>query len=315
MVLVLLAIAGCQASVGRAAQVRGRQQLEQADRFLEQGLLDSALAAFGLALEENPKLVDAHVGMGDIYRHRHEYDRAEAAYERATIVAPQSFDAHYYLALTRQLMGRLPEAVRVYLRALTINPNSYDANQNLAGAYLQLGLPAEAVAYATRATNLNPSSQGGWSNLATAHKLLGQYDQAVAAYREAIELGEPLEPIVVGLADAHIRLGHYEQAVSVLQAHLRIQESTMAHERLAFAFFKMRQFAKAMASYRDVLAMDQNDTAALNGLGACLMTMYIQSDRRDKTPHDEALQAWRTSLRLRPNQSRIIELISRYERL
>lgn len=292
-----------------------KQHLNDAQEFLTQGLSDAALAAFGLALEENPRLIEAHMGIGDIYLNRNQPELAEKRFDIATRLDPSNFDAHYGLALAKQLLGKVQEAIRVYLRALTINPNSVEVNQNLAGAYLQLGRPESAIPYAERATTLDPESAAGWSNLAAANALMENYEQAIDAYRQAVELGEDQEPIVVGLADAHIKLGHFDRAMVVLESYLLSGPSAGAYERLGYAQFKMRRFEDSLASYQAALAIDENDTAALNGLGASLMTVYIKSSRRDKQLHQDAIDAWRKSVRLRADQPRIIDLISRYERL
>ncbi|MCC7204200.1 MAG: tetratricopeptide repeat protein, partial [Phycisphaeraceae bacterium] len=186
----------------------------------------------------------------------------------------------------------------------------------LAGAYLQLGRAAEAIPYAKKATELEPSNQAGWSNLAAAYSLTSQFDKAIEAYRQAVELGSPQEPIILGLADAHIRLGHYDRAIETLRNFtLQNKPSGTAYERLAFAQFKLRHFDEALSSYQASLSINEKDTAALNGLGACLMTLYIQGNRIDKTLHRDALEAWRKSLRYHPQQPKIIDLISRYQRL
>lgn len=305
-----LTLGGCQTGSSRA-----RAHVEQGKELLEKGLTESALAAFTLAIEENPRLTEAHMGVGDVHRQRGDYEAASRAYEQATRLQPNSFDAHYYLGLMQQFLGRLSEAVRSYLRALTINPDDFDANKNLASAYLQLGRPSDALPYAERAVYINPQSQVAWANLAATQSLLNQYDKAVDSYRQATELGEYAEPVLLGLADAHIRLGNYERAMITLESLIRTQASATAYERLGYAQFKLRRFTESLASFRSAVELDPNDPASLNGLGVCLMTLYIQGGRTDLTQRDDALDAWRKSLQIKPDQPRILDLLSRYQRL
>ena len=305
---------GCQfGSKVRLAQAN--VHLDLGKTYYEQGLEEKALEEFNRALEENPLLMEAHMGMGDVHRGRKDYQTAGVAYERAAELAPTSFHAHYYLGLMKQLVGDLAAAVRVYLRALTINPDSFEANQNLASAYLQLGKPGNAIHYAKRATQLRGQSQAAWSNLAAAYSLMGRYGRAVDAYREAVELGEMAAPVLLGLADAHIRLKHYDRAAVVLRTLIRREPSATAYERVGYAQFKLHRFDDALTSYRAALSIDNRDPAALNGLGACLMTLYIQGGRRVTAQRNEALNSWRRSVQVRPNQSRIIDLIARYQRI
>ena len=312
LALAMVLVAACQSPwPGSAA---GRQHLGQANQYLQEGLTDSALASFGLALEENPKLVEAHLGTARLYQERGKYNQAMRSYRRATELEPGSFDAHFGLGLMKQLIGQVHNAVSIYLRALAIDPDSFQANHHLAGAYLQLNRAPEAIAFARRATELNQQDQGTWANLATAYSLTGNHEQAVDAYRRAVELGEPAEPILLGLADSHIRLHRYERAVVVLNNQIRRSAGPIAYERLGYAQFKLRRFDGALDSFRLALSFDQDDTAALNGLGACLMTLYLQSDRAAKSQRDGALAAWRRSIQLRPDQPYIIDLLARYQR-
>ncbi len=294
---------------------RINQLLIEAEEHLEEGLTDSALAKFGLALEENPKLIEAQMGMGNIWRQRGDYTKAKLAFESATRIDPNDFDARYYLGHMQHLLGEIENAIRTYLQALAIDPDSHVANRDLAAAYLQSGRPGDALTYARKATELNPDSQESWSNLAACYSLLGDYDMAVDAYRQAAELGPLAEPVLLGLADAHIRLGNYTRAINTLDALLRESPSATAYERLGFAQFKMREFEIALRNFRRALKLNEQDTAALNGVGVSLMTLYIEGDRTNPYQRDQALDAWRQSLKVRPDQPRIVDLLYRYSKI
>ena len=314
LVVAAVTLSGCQFEQ-MMKQRAANKHVEQARQYLRKGLSDSALASFGQALEENPYITEAHMGMGDIYRDYGDYELASRAYERATDVDPTNFDAHYYLALMRQLLGQVQEAIATYLRALAINPRSFEANRDIASAYLQAGQTALAVRYAERATELDPNSQEAWTNLAAAYSLQGRYEDAVDAFRQAAEQGELDDRVLLGLADAHIRLGNYARAINVLNSLIRREPSSTAYERLGYARFKQREFRTALKHFRTALTLDENDTAALNGVGVCLMTLYVQGGRENTLQRDEAVEVWRKSVKLRPDQPRIADLISRYERM
>ncbi len=311
MLLVVMAGAGCAiAEAERAA--RADYHLTRARLYMEYELPETALLQFELALDQNPKLVEALLGLGDFYRYEGELDRAAELYRKAVRLRPKSFDAQHSLGLVRQLEGQLAKAVARYLRALVIRPDSFVANHHLAGAYLQMGEPGEARVYAERAVELDPESQAAWATVGTAYSMLGMPEDAVNAYRQAVELGEMAEPVLLGLADAHLRLGHFEQAVVVLESLEAESPSVTLYERLGLARFKMRRYGDALASYRRALAIDGDDVASLNGLGVCLMTLYLQSGRAEQAYHDEALDAWRRSIQHQPGQARIVGLLMRY---
>ena len=307
----MLLSAGCQ-SVAKKSEDGGRP-LERARFYLDKGLTYAALAAFGLAIEENPKLTEGHLGMGKIYLDRGNYHLAGNAYETAATLDRNSFDAHYFLGLVYQVTDRLEEAIPMYLRALVIRPDSFDANHHLGGAYLQLGRPAAAAPYVDRAAELMPESQTAWANLAATYSLMDYYEQALEAYRIANELGELQPPILLGMAYALIKLEQYERATNVLRTLNRHEPSVLAFERLGYCQFKLYRFEDALASFHSALELEESDTASLNGLGVCHMTLYLQSGKSDRAHRRDAMGAWRKSVSLHPDQPRIIDLITRYQ--
>lgn len=317
MVLLALPVVfvGCQSTPEKASEAAIRQHLSRAQSYLDVGMLDSALAEFGLALEENPTLVEGHMGMGRVFMQRQDYALAANAFQRVVALDPGNFEGYYQLGLSQQLLGKLDEAVRAYLRALLLKPESPQANYNLASAYLQLGRADAALPYAVRSTLLAPDNQQAWANLAAARSLLGEYEQAIEAYRQAVELGEQHPQLMLGLADAHLKLGRYEQAMAVLQSLLQSQPNATAYERLGYALFKLRRMDEALSAYRQALGVNPQEIGALNGIGAVLMTRYIQSGLVEKQLRDEALENWRKSVMISAEQPRIVDLISRYQLL
>ena len=84
---------------------------------------------------------------------------------------------------------------------------------------------------------------------------------------------------------------------------------------MAYAHFKLLDFEQALTHYEHAVALDPNQTAGLNGVGAALMTLYIQDGRERTDQRDRAIAAWRKSIQLEPDQPRIVDLLSRYSRL
>lgn len=296
------------------AEARAEERVDVAEQLLDQGRIDAALAEFGMALEDNPDLIEAHMGMGDIYRELDQPQIALGAYRRAVNLDEQNADAHYGVGLMSQLLGNLNDAIESYLQTLVLDPSRLDANRDLGTAYVMAGRPDFAIEYAKRATELDPEDQAGWFNLAAVYNLLGDYEEALRCYRMATELGTLDVPVLLGLADTHLKLGNYQRAANTLQSVIRASPTATAYERLGFAEFRRRDFPAALAYYRQAVELNPNESAAYNGIGAVLVTYYIQGERRDRAQLEDALNAWRTSLRIRPDQPRIVELLGRYQR-
>lgn len=298
--------------VSEEAQAKAIELTEKGTELKSEGFTAQALNAFTAAIEENPQLTEAHLGIGSIFRERGLYDKADTAYRKAVVSDPNNFDARYLLGLTNQLKGDLKRAISSYKRALMIDKDSYEANRDMGSAILQSGRPGDAIAFAKRAVEINPDSQAGWANLAAAYSLTGDFKNAVQAYRQTLELGDAEIPVLLGLADAHIRLGNFQRAENVLHAIEREGGDPIARERMGLVLFKQSKFEQAAESYRSVLSDDPRDTASINGLGISLMAMYLRDGEEDDNLRVEALSLWRASLALRPEQRNLIDLISRY---
>jgi len=292
----------------------GRVLLAEAEEEMARGDLESAFALFSAALSENPDLVSAHLGLGEVLRRQGDYGAAEEAYGRAAELDPRSFDAHYFQGLMLHLLGRVGEAITSYRRALVIEPADHAANLNLATAYLQYGSPPEALPFARTAAEMRPEDGPTRVNLGTVLAALDRHEEAVREYERALELVEPTPPIILNLAESLRRLERYDEMATALEAAIRLEPTTAAWERLGFAYFQQRRFDDSIRAYEAALDLDGAYSPAMNGLGVNLLHRYLRSGRKDVAARRDAVAWLRRSLRTRPDQPRIADLLSRYGR-
>ena len=311
LAFIIMSLQGCASSKAPSVQ----EITQQGMAFMEEGLAGSALAAFEKALKSDPTYVPAHVGLGSVYQVYGDFELALRYFEQAIELDPSAYEPRYRYGWVKHLTGNLDEAIENYKKALIISPNHFEPNFQLGGAYLQKGRLTDALPYAKRATELNSTNQTAWANLATTYGALERYADAVNAYRQAIELGELSEHILMGLANAHIKLGHYPQAANALNSLIGRRPSVTAYRKIGYVNFKMRRFKEAAASFQEALARGGEEVTSLNGVGVSLMAHYLYGGRDEIDQRNLALQAWRRSLRLRPKQPFIIDLLTRYQRL
>jgi len=318
LTLVAVVLPACKSTEEADRQARIDELMRRAGEYREQGLEDSAFAMFGQALIENPRIVDAHMGIGDIYKERGDYDRASVRFELAAALEPTNYDAHYNLGVCKHVLGDLPFAIRSYQRALNLQPDSAEANRDIASAYLQDNRAGLALTYAQRAVELDGESFGAWANLGFIFARSERYAEAVDAFRSASEFAtqeDDIEPVLLGLADAHIQQANYNRAMNTLNTLVATRPSSTAFERMGVAQFKQRQYEEALRSFRRAVELDNTDTAALNGMGVAYMTLYIEGGRSNTWQRDQALDAWARSLELVPNQRQIVDLVTRYRNI
>lgn len=318
---------GCGNSSGGSSQ---RRDTEIADIQSEnlaisgeaaaaRGDKEAALQLFARAIEANPRFVRAHMGMGDVYRVDGNYSKAEQSYRTAAQIEPANFEAQYFHGLMLHVLNRVTEAVAAYLRALALRPDDPQANLNLATAYYQLGEAAQAVPYGEASVRLNPKSGAARMNLGAIYASLGRDREALSEYQQASELMELTPALMNNLAEAYGKLGRFEEMRNTLLELIKKRPTAQAYERLGYASFKLGRtqptmYAAAMANFEKAIQTDPEYFPALNGLGVCMLNLWLESDRKDGAAKDKGLDCLRRSMQLNADQPRILELLSRYGR-
>jgi len=315
---VVVALPACKWSPIRngttaTREVRAAEYVDQAETMLNEGRTDEALFVLARAIEKNPRLTVAHLKMGEIHKGSGDYSAAAEAYGDAADLEPRNFDAQYNHGLMLQLVNRLTDSVRAYLRALAVRPEDFDANFNLATAYLQLNESRQSLTYARQAVRLSPQSGPAHANLGAVYSALDRHSEAVREYESASELMELAPDILVNWAESLGKLGRYTEMAVTLESILADTTSAAACERLGFARFKLREYDAAVSAFRRCLEIDDLYYPAMNGLGVCLLNEYLLSNKQNQKVHREAIDLFRHSLRIRRDQERILELISRYK--
>ena len=310
-------VAGCAAGntaeaprpTGRAAAI---DSYVQGVLAYNNGDHDKAINELQHAVQQHPDLVMAHVMLGDLYQSKHDYGDALVQYQVTTQLDPYSYKNYYNEGLMYQLLDRVKEAVASYLRALRLNPQDALTNQNLGAAYLKLDDIENAIKYCRRSVELNESSAGAWSNLAVALDAAKLYREAEAAYRKALELDSAHVEVAVALADNLMRQQRYAEAQSVMSQVVHVEDTAPHRKRLGDTLFLEKKYDEALGEYARALKLDPRYYPALNETGWLLITQYMQSLGLEDDKRQAALDAWRKSLLINPNQPRVAQLLKKH---
>ncbi len=183
-----------------------------------------------------------------------------------------SDEASFAIALQRAKaaldLRRPDEAVRHLDRALAVAPHDDRLWCLRAQAMLQLERPADALEAARRASGLDPTEE--WSRRLASVALvnLGRTEEAVTEAREAVRLAPHLPIVRVQLAQAMatlpaLRRAAYDEALAAVTLDPNEPE---CHLVVADTARKLGWTRQAEAAYRQVLAMDPSNAAAMNNL-------------------------------------------------
>ena len=310
--VVFVLLTGCAGETAKPAQAAAVDNYVHGVLAYKNGDRDQAIKDLQLAVEERPDLVMAHDLLGDVYQSRREYRNALTQYRATTKLDPYFFKNYYKQGLTLQLLNRVKEAIAAYLQALNLEPNDAMTNQNLGVAYMSLDDLANAIKYCRRAVELDPKAAPGWSNLAVALDTSRLYEDAEKAYRTAMELDSARLEIPEALAMNLVHQNRLEEAQSVMDQVVRLGNTAAHRKRLGDILSMRKKYAEAVGEYGRALDLDPRYYPALNETGRALVAQFNQSLELDDEKRLAAVEAWNKSLRIKPDQPRVAELLKSY---
>lgn len=293
--------------------VAGTDSMNRGRILADQGMVAEAIKEFEKAIEENPLLTGAHMGLGEAAAKTGDLDKAESAFGKAATLEPKNFRAQFMHASVLQEMDRLNEAIRAYLRAINIRPDDFQANLNLGTAYLQSGEPQSALAYSKHAVELKPDDGPARANLGVVYQSLGRHEDAITEFQQAAELTELSPELLTNLADSYGRTKRYEEMVATLEQVVEMKPTAVAFERLGSGQFRLALYDQSLASFRKAAELDSNHYPAFNGVGVCLLQQWMSGGQNDVTLKQEAVRWLQRSLQIERNQPKVMELLGRWK--
>lgn len=140
------------------------------------------------ALEINPKLVPALIGLGTAYyEKRRSFSQAATYYRQAVDIAP-SPEIHNYLGNALIYQGYYTQAVNQFQSAIKLDPDYSSAYQNMGIAYFYMNKLPETIAAEQKAISLNPNSPDAYFFIAQSYDRGKQTQQAVSYYNQFLNL-------------------------------------------------------------------------------------------------------------------------------
>ena len=142
-----------------------------------------AIQHFQAAVAADPKLPNAHFGLGYLFWTQTHY--AEAAEQFAAELAndPTHEQAHTYLGDSYLQLKRLPEAETQLNASLKLNPNAEITQRDLGILHADQGLGPQAEAELKQAILLDPTDTTAHWRLARLLQTLGKKDEAAAEFK------------------------------------------------------------------------------------------------------------------------------------
>ena len=85
------------------------------------------------------------------------------------------------------------------------------------------------------------------------------------------------------------------------------------YERIGWCSFKLGDYQASQAAYKQAAELDPNCTPAWNGLGILALNRWLEQNRQNNVDRQEAISAFRNSLRSDPNQPKLTRMMLRFD--
>lgn len=301
------AVAYAIAEYGSAAEAAYASVLKSAPRdtqawfgmagvLYKTGRRDEALEAYRKGLAVDSMVGNALFTAGYILLEKGEIDRAEEMFRR--VIALGGSDAplaHVNLGLCFESRGKWAEAAMEYEAGDPSDPRTFF---NLGLVRRRLGEYERALVAFQKASDMRPKEARFASALADAYLDVGRPDAAVAQYEKAVKNSGEVFDLLIRLANLTAQLERIDEsanwAARAMHAAVSGRERALAH--VAEAILHDRKGLKdlALESLRKALAEDRSNPDVYYNIGV----LYSQQTR-----YDEAVDALRACIRLKPDHS------------
>lgn len=304
-------------SAGCAQKQQAIDLYVDAVMLVEDGDNSKAIEKLDSAIQVNETFSLAYSLLGDIYFEINDYEKSAVSYENASDLNPWSFKDFFKLGKVNQIMKKFRDAVAAYTRACQLKPNHLEANIGAAQSYYGLADYDNALEYGRRAENID-------ADVSEIQKLFGdiylskkQYEQAISAYRRALELDSDNPQIMNSLAILYLNTDRNQAAKELLRAVVLLQpENGDAYRYLGYCFLRLKNIDESIDSYGKAIQINAEDWDARRQLGVA----YIFKGKRpdgfvEEALKKKAIEQWRMSLAIEPDQRNRRKLLSLIEKL
>jgi serine/threonine-protein kinase len=236
-------------------------------------LSDSAVAAFGRAIAEDPSFAQAYAEMGNAYLTKYNDTKAGKWLDSAAVWSQRALRVSDPVPVAALLgagkidMGwkRYRAAILNFRRAAELDNGCFEAYEGIGDAFRALSLSDttatdSAAAALRQAIELQPRAYSPYHRLGYAYYTAGEYEQAVKPFKVLIALRPERSTGYVNLGATYFELHSLPEAKLVFERSLEIgpREAdwrATVLSNLGTIYFSENRYAKADSVYNEALEL------------------------------------------------------------
>ena len=189
-------------------------------------VLDLAIGEFEKIVALQPKSVEDHMVLGQLYTLKHQPEKAEAEFKTAQEIEPESEEVVLNLSRLYAESGDMQHAVKT-IADIPADGRTPKMEFTLGALYEQLKQHKNAIAAYQRAEALEPGSLQTMDALAQALLSNNQLDEALKQYKELADADPENSEALVRIAEIERRQGKYEDALATIHKARKIDPSSL----------------------------------------------------------------------------------------
>lgn len=216
----------------------GEARIRVALSLKEAGDYAAAMRLYQQAIAENPKSVDALVGMGELYATLHAWNEAKRNFEGALALAPRNANA--LIGMGQALIGQeqVQAALEYLNQAAAAGPATARLANSLGMAYDLLGRHEDAQVQYGRGLDRSSGDPALMNNLALSFALSKNYETAIRLLSSLVTADQSPEVSRQNLALVYGLSGDFASAERLLAL-------TMSPDQVKTRLFYFRRLAAA----------------------------------------------------------------------
>jgi tetratricopeptide (TPR) repeat protein len=290
----------------RANDARALYLLSQAQRRL--GDSAAAESTARKVIEQNNRSAWGYYALAEALEEAHKYQSvideiAPVVAQNRGKTADQGLDVTLllpHLGFAYQELGQHDKAIAAFEEARRLSPKDASVASYLIEANMAAKKYAAAADLARAAVAEHPDSMRLLRLEAQALRHTGKTDQGIALLEESLKKHESEPAAYVALAQLYADVDRGAQAVKVLQdAEAKFPGDTSIAFEKGAVYDKLKKYAEAEAAFKQLLARDPENSAALNYLG------YMLAERGERL--DESVTLINKALALEPENGSYLD--------
>ena len=240
----------------------GQDQTANSQATPNADMLNLAIGEFTKITALEPKSLEDHLLLGQLYTVKHDSAKAEAQFKAAQAIEPASEDVVLNLARLYAENGDIKRSAEL-LEAIPVADRTTKEEFALGGAYEQLKNSKQAIAAYQRSVDMEPENLDAQRSLAQALLADNQLDEALKQFEELIKADPEDTASLNRISEIQRREGKYTEALATIKKALAKDPSSLeAGYNEGLLLDVLGRYDEAIAVYQKMVELTEHANGA-----------------------------------------------------